>query len=510
MAAVERYAALPVAEDVGTAGRNGPNTDRRWFLAALYCTLYFLPSFGSFMLTIQDSTVRHLYSTTTEAISANVSYFLLANSLSTFIEPWLMSKLGMRRTLAIAASLNFFGCLLRSGYGWTEPYRTTWWSMEVAGTILLGLSQGIVQCPISQFACTWFPAEFQTEVTSFIMSFDNVGVGFSFFAPGMVWDNAEGLPKLLFLATVIAFLNWIAILLYFESEPPKAVVVRDPDAMVVPSEEAANATTEPSFWEFWKEGFGLLAEPGFFQLSAAFIFSATIQNSVSSYISITLEEDFDSDNLIICVAGFSFWTLNAAMALAVGPLVDRLKMTRPWFAFIGAIHFFSIVTLISIAGMITAIYLTPLYTNPLKPRFIFVLMCIIAGNFVSMVQPLANDAGLVCISNRHRKIPVPDENLVLSVLQLMANTLSSIFVDMLSYYESVMSPDYVFIYIGTLVVSIGLYMMFTTFKGSLDSAKSNRGGNYGTYIRSDGTMEPNLEEQETGRLLAPRITEEFR
>ena len=69
-----------------------------------------------------------------------------------------------------------------------------------------------------------------------------------------------------------SFLNWIAILLYFESEPPKAFVRRDPDTLVVPPEESV-LVAEPSFWEFWKEGFGLLAEPGFFQLSAAFIFS---------------------------------------------------------------------------------------------------------------------------------------------------------------------------------------------------------------------------------------------
>ena len=99
--------------------------------------------------------------------SSSMSYFLLANSLGTFVEPWLIGRFGLRRVVLIASALNAVGSFLRSGI--LPEYRTTSWTVVLFGTIFIGLAQGILQCPISEFTCSWFPPEEQTFVTALMM-----------------------------------------------------------------------------------------------------------------------------------------------------------------------------------------------------------------------------------------------------------------------------------------------------------------------------------------------------
>ena len=106
-----------------------------------------------------------------------------------------------------------------------------------------------------------------------------------------------------------------------------------------------------------------------------------------------------------------------AVAYLVGPVVDRLKLTRPRLAYVGTIHIFSAFTVMSLAGMVLALVNTTgsaeYSGNSLAgPRASFIVCAVVAGNFVSIVQPLANNAALACVAGRHQDQHTDDENLV--------------------------------------------------------------------------------------------------
>lgn len=164
----------------------------------------------------------------------------------------------------------------------------------------------------------------------------------------------------------------------------------------------------------------------------------------------------------MAVTGCLFWSLNTVVAIVVGPIVDRIKINSPHVAFIGFTHVFLGVSIISLAGNIFFLVLDRGQVS----KVLFMICAVVAGNMLSFVQPLANDGCLAILQGRPRpKVPVDDENLVLTMLQLLGNIMSSIFVELIAFEENILQPAYLFVYMATAAGCVLFYLIFRTFDG---------------------------------------------
>jgi hypothetical protein len=96
---------------------------------------------------------------------ALVTVFLIASSMGTALEPWILSRLGLRRTVVLGAFANMIGNLVKSGglpplpllsfptltsglYGTYALY---------LGFFLVGFAQPLFQCTPALLSASWFP-----------------------------------------------------------------------------------------------------------------------------------------------------------------------------------------------------------------------------------------------------------------------------------------------------------------------------------------------------------------
>ena len=175
------------------------------------------------------------------------------------------------------------------------------------------------------------------------------------------------------------------------------------------------------------------------------------------------------------ITGFLFWFLNTVVAATVGPYVDRLKETHPRLAFIGVIHFFYGVMICSLMGIVVSISMGP-YVIPTQQVYMYAT--VVCGNAGSIIQPVANDAALQVVQQRTRRpeaAQIEDENLVLTTMMLFGNILPSLIGGVIAFYEDLLYPRFLFVYIAVLgVASLG-YMAFGTFSGNFGSLGKSAG-----------------------------------
>lgn len=220
------------------------------------------------------------------------SYFLLASALGTFLQPWISQKLGMRNLLLFTAGMNTIGSLMRSGLG--GSLETTSWGLVVAGTFVIGFACSLIQCQISEFTTAWFPSKEQTFVTSLIMSFENTGLGLAFIVPGFFMRSPQGLSTLLYTASVLSFIAVSLIAICFRAAPASPPSWTQQSK--IQRRRMEDVQQRPSLFRYWMESIQLFRVRGFLHLVIAFVMSAFVQFTVSSYISETIAEDFEGDS----------------------------------------------------------------------------------------------------------------------------------------------------------------------------------------------------------------------
>ena len=147
---------------------------------------------------------------------ALVTVFLIASSLGTALEPWILGRLGLRRTVVLGAFANMIGSLVKSGglpplplvsfpqltsglYGTYALYM---------GFFFVGFAQPLFQCTPALLSASWFPEHERTLATSIALNSNQLGVGFAFIV-GALWvqtpDQVATYFSLLSFFSVIAF-----------------------------------------------------------------------------------------------------------------------------------------------------------------------------------------------------------------------------------------------------------------------------------------------------------------
>ena len=149
---------------------------------------------------------------------ALVTVFLIASSIGTALEPWILGRLGLRRTIVLGAFANMIGSLVKSGglpplpllsfpqltsglYGIYALY---------VGFFFVGFAQPLFQCTPALLSASWFPEHERTLATSIALNSNQLGVGFAFIV-GALWvqnpDQVATYFSLLSLFSVIAFVG---------------------------------------------------------------------------------------------------------------------------------------------------------------------------------------------------------------------------------------------------------------------------------------------------------------
>lgn len=159
---------------------------------------------------------------------ALVMVFLIASSIGTALEPWILGRLGLRRTIVLGAFANMIGSLVKSG-GLPPlpllsfPALTSGLSGTYAlyvGFFFVGFAQPLFQCTPALLSASWFPEHERTLATSIALNSNQLGVGFAFIV-GALWvqtsDQVAAYFSLLSFFSVAAF---VGCAMQLEDAPP--------------------------------------------------------------------------------------------------------------------------------------------------------------------------------------------------------------------------------------------------------------------------------------------------
>jgi len=157
---------------------------------------------------------------------ALVTVFLVASSIGTALEPWILGRLGLRRTVVFGAFSNMLGNLVKSGglppffvipslmrgiYGTCALY---------LGFFLVGFAQPLFQCTPALLSASWFPEEERTLATSIALNANQLGVGLAFVVGALYVQSPSQIATYFGLLSFLSVLAFVGTALQLEDAPP--------------------------------------------------------------------------------------------------------------------------------------------------------------------------------------------------------------------------------------------------------------------------------------------------
>lgn len=152
-----------------------------------------------------------------------VTIFLASNAIATAMEPIILSRLGLRKTVVFGSFLLMCGSVIKSGgipgiIGTELNKDDAQWRIP-AGFLLVGLSQPLYQCTPTLLSCSWFPEKERTFATGVALNSNQLGIGFAFVF-GMQVLSSDDIPSYFGLLSTISTLAFIGCFLQFKDAPP--------------------------------------------------------------------------------------------------------------------------------------------------------------------------------------------------------------------------------------------------------------------------------------------------
>lgn len=153
-----------------------------------------------------------------------VTIFLASNSLATAMEPIILSRLGLRKTVVLGSFLLMCGSVIKSGgipgiIGTELTENDAQWRIY-AGFLLVGLSQPLYQCTPTLLSCSWFPEKERTFATGVALNSNQLGIGCAFVFGTMQVLSSDDIPKYFGLLSSISTLAFVGCFLQFKDAPP--------------------------------------------------------------------------------------------------------------------------------------------------------------------------------------------------------------------------------------------------------------------------------------------------
>lgn len=157
-----------------------------------------------------------------------VTIFLTASSIGTALEPWILGRLGLRRTVVFGALLQMIGSLIKSGglppismltvpafqhgiYGKLALY---------IGFFLVGFAQPLFQCTPALLSASWFPEHERTLATSIALNSNQIGVGCAFIVGALWVQSPAQIVNYFSLLSFFSILAFVGTALQLDDAPP--------------------------------------------------------------------------------------------------------------------------------------------------------------------------------------------------------------------------------------------------------------------------------------------------
>ena len=159
---------------------------------------------------------------------ALVTVFLIASSIGTALEPWILGRLGLRRTVVLGAFANMLGSLVKSG-GLpplpllSYPSLTTGLYGTYAlylGFFFVGIAQPLFQCTPALLSASWFPEHERTLATSIALNANQLGVGMAFIVGALLVQSPNQIATYFSLLSFFSVSAFIGCALQLEDAPP--------------------------------------------------------------------------------------------------------------------------------------------------------------------------------------------------------------------------------------------------------------------------------------------------
>ena len=152
-----------------------------------------------------------------------VTVFLGANAVASAMEPAILGRLGLRRTVLFGAALLMIGSIIKSGGLFSsidagEDEDITW--RLYVGFFLVGLSQPLYQCTPALLSASWFPENERTMATGVALNSNQLGIGCAFVFGTILVETKEDIIPYFGLLSVIASITFVGAALQFEDAPP--------------------------------------------------------------------------------------------------------------------------------------------------------------------------------------------------------------------------------------------------------------------------------------------------
>lgn len=153
-----------------------------------------------------------------------VVLFLGANAVSTALEPMILSRLGLRRTVVLGSLLLMIGSMIKSGgvppiiESNLEKGKGEW--RVYLGFFFVGLSQPLYQCTPALLSASWFPEKERTMATGVALNANQLGIGFAFIFGTLLVADSDDIVKYFGLLSIISTLAFIGTLIQFDDAPP--------------------------------------------------------------------------------------------------------------------------------------------------------------------------------------------------------------------------------------------------------------------------------------------------
>ena len=177
-----------------------------------------------------------------------VTVFLGANAVASAMEPAILGRLGLRRTVVFGSMLLMLGSIVKSGGIWNlmtgetaradtlsivsnitssvqeadgafEENSGKGWRLYL-GFFLVGLSQPLYQCTPALLSASWFPENERTMATGVALNSNQLGIGCAFVFGSMLVATEEDIIPYFGLLSVISTITFVGAALQFDDAPP--------------------------------------------------------------------------------------------------------------------------------------------------------------------------------------------------------------------------------------------------------------------------------------------------
>ena len=265
---------------------------QRWIQLGYLSILALLSDWICFSVAAAPDTFEASFGNGHSAASL-IDMFLFMNVASCFLVTDIVAKVGLQRSIQVAAVLMMVGSWFRSGFAFLlpmahavgldttsltavaesttlDPSGLVPYPCIVLGTLLVGAAQPFFQCTPPLLSAQWFASDERATSTAVALNFNQIGIATAFLVGGTMATDSTGLEQYFGLVTILSTIVAVGTLLQFQNLPPSP-----PSSSEL--EKLRRNEKEPPFLESVQTFF---ATPGFTRPLAAFVCSITITNVV--------------------------------------------------------------------------------------------------------------------------------------------------------------------------------------------------------------------------------------